>query len=349
MAEYLRPLMIATRSCRFLVVQMKGIVMRFGNMSQAWPIVVAAVCLAACVYDKPLPDDGFVDVPGGRVAFRVVGHGGGVPVLLIHGGPGATSCSYVATIGGIAASRPVVVYDQLGSGNSDRMVDLNHDATLPRFVAEVTAIRKQLGLKEVHLVGHSWGAAVAFEFLLTGDLTGVRSISFVGPLLSTPRWIEDANALVESLPVDARDAIKAAKSSGKYDTAEFAAANEVFAAQFSWRTPRDQWRLPDCDSTPVRFNKELYQYMWGPSEFVSTGTLRDYDRIERLRELKLPTLFLVGEYDEARPETVREFQARVPGSIVKVIPGAAHMVNIDQTQAFNEAIAEFLASVEKPH
>lgn len=65
--------------------------------------------------------------------------------------------------------------------------------------------------------------------------------------------------------------------------------------------------------------------------------------------MKLPTLFLVGEYDEARPETVREFQARVAGSLVKVIPGAAHMVNIDQTEAFNEAIAEFLASVEKSH
>jgi proline iminopeptidase len=303
--------------------------------------------LAACASDHPLPDDGFVDVPGGRVAFRVLGKGGRVPVLLIHGGPGATSCSFAATMDGVAASRAVVTYDQLGSGNSDRMVDLDRDAVLPRFVKEVTAIRKELGLKEVHLVGHSWGAAVALEYLLTGDSAGVLSVSFVGPLLSTPRWIEGTNALVESLSADARDAIKAANSSGQYDTAAFETANEEFEAQFLLRTPRKQLRLEDCESTPVRFNTELYEYMWGPSEFVSTGTLRDYDRIERLRELKLPTLFLIGEYDEARPETVREFQARVPGSTVKVIPGAAHMINLDQTQAFNEAIAEFVASVEK--
>jgi len=86
--------------------------------------------------------------------------------------------------------------------------------------------------------------------------------------------------------------------------------------------------------------------MWGPSEFVATGTLRDYDRIKRLHELTLPTLFLVGEYDEAPPATVREFQALVPGSIVKVIPGAGHEVAVDSTKAFNEAIAEFLKSVE---
>ena len=75
------------------------------------------------------------------------------------------------------------------------------------------------------------------------------------------------------------------------------------------------------------------------------GSVR-YNRIDRLTELNIPTFFLVGEHDEARPETMLEFQALVPGSIVKVIPGAAHMVNVDQPQAFNEAINEFLATVE---
>jgi proline iminopeptidase len=101
-----------------------------------------------------------------------------------------------------------------------------------------------------------------------------------------------------------------------------------------------------CESTPVRFNAELYEYMWGPSEFVATGTLRDYDRIDRLAEIRIPTLFLVGEHDEARPETMLEFQALVPGSVVKVIPDAAHVVNVDQSQAFNRAIDEFLSAVE---
>lgn len=310
-------------------------------------LLIAASGLAGCASHRPLPDDGFVDVPGGRVAFRVIGGGGSVPVLLIHGGPGGTSCSYASTVDGIASSRPVVLYDQLGSGNSDRMLDLNRDAVLPRFVMEVQAIRQQLDLKEVHLVGHSWGATVALEYLLTANPTGVRSVSFVGPLLSTPRWIKDANELVGRLPQDAQDAIQAAISTGKYDTPEFQAANEVFEANFAVRTPREQRRVPACAATPVRFNAQLYEYMWGPSEFVANGTLRDYDRVAQLSALKLPTLFLVGEYDEARPETVREFQAHVPGSIVRVIAGAGHGVAYDQTAAFNEAIAEFIRGAEK--
>lgn len=288
-----------------------------------------------------------MDVPGGRVAFRVIGGGDAVPVLLIHGGPGATSCSYVSTVDGLASKRAVVVYDQLGSGNSDRMLDLERDAQLARFVEEVAAIRAELGLREVHLVGHSWGATVALEYLLTTSAAGVRSVSFVGPLISTARWIEDANALVEALPQAAREAVAAAKATGRYDTPEFAAAEEVFMASFGTRTPKEQRNLPACDSTPLRFNVALYQHMWGPSEFVATGTLRDYDRVARLAELRLPTLFLVGEFDEARPQTMLEFQSRVPGSIVRVIPGAAHGVHVDRTAEFNAVLGEFLSTAER--
>ena len=53
--------------------------------------------------------------------------------------------------------------------------------------------------------------------------------------------------------------------------------------------------------------------MWGAGEFTATGLLRDYDRTDRLGELKLPVLFLAGRHDEAVPETVADFQRRVPG------------------------------------
>ena len=307
----------------------------------------ATLALAACDSTPPLPDDGFVNAPGGRIAFRVIGKGNGVPLLIIHGGPGSSSCLYPATLAGVGASRPVVMYDQLGSGNSDRTTNLGRDGVLSRFVAEVAAIRSELGLDELHLVGHSWGAAVALEYLLSGHATGVRSVIFVGPLISTSRWIQDANALVGMLPAETQQAVAAATASGKFDTPEFNAANDVFMAQFLSRRMPELRNFTDCTASPRAFNFELYEYMWGPSEFVSTGTLRDYDRIGRLSEIAIPTMFLVGQYDEARPETMREFQALVPGSVVKVIPDAAHLVNVDQTGAFNEAIAEFLVSVEK--
>lgn len=314
-------------------------------------LLMASLLFSGCTTVRPLPADGFVQVPGGRVAFRVIGSGAAVPVLLIHGGPGATSCVYASTMDSLAASRPIVMYDQLGSGNSDLMLDLDRDAVLSRFVTEVVSVREKLGLTEVHLVGHSWGATIALEYLLTAKPVGVRSLTFVGPLISTPVWIEDTKALINQLPVDAKNAIHAAFDSGNFATKEIDAANMAFSQEFGVRTAMtdEEWRerFPVCASTPTPFNKELYEHMWGPTEFVSTGTLRHHDRVDRLRELMLPTLFLVGEYDTARPETMLKMQALVPGSALKVIPGAGHAVPIDQTRAFNEALAEFMASAER--
>ena len=313
-------------------------------------LLATLLTVVGCSTTRPLPDDGFVQVPGGRIAFRVLGEGSGIPVLMIHGGPGGTSCGYANTLNALAESRPVIIYDQLGSGNSDLLVDLPRDAVLSRFVAEVAAVRARLGLAEVHLVGHSWGATVALEYLLTAKPVGVRSVSFVGPLISTPLWIEDTKALVKLLPAGTQDVINKALVSGNFGTPEFEAADTVFSQNFGIRTSMSKEertkRFPICASTPRRFNKELYEYMWGPAEFISTGTLRNYDRVDRLRDLKLPTMFLAGEFDTARPETMRRFQALVPGSVVKVIPGAGHGVATDQTRAFNEALADFLASVD---
>lgn len=308
---------------------------------------VLSLALVACAPPTELPDDGFVDVTGGRIAFRVMGNANGVPLLVIHGGPGNTSCHYVETLTGIAAERPVILYDQLGSGYSDRITDLEALAVVPRFVEEVTAIRHDLGLDEVHILGHSWGAVIAVEYLLTADPTGVLSVTLAGPLIGTERWIQDANDLTARLSEESQASIRAAVSSGEFATEEFHAANAEFMSQFGARRPADY--SPEgmfaCTLQP-KGGSGLYEYMWGPSEFVSTGTLRDFDRIDRIHELSLPVLFLVGEYDEARPETMREFQQLVSGSQVTVIPDAAHSTNWDQPEAFNAAVIEFLAGVE---
>lgn len=282
---------------------------------------------------------------GGRIAFRVIGKEDSAPVLVIHGGPGSSSCSYPSSLIGIAAERQVIMYDQLGSGYSDRITDLKKYAVLSRFVSEIKAIREELGLKRLHLVGHSWGAAIALEYLLTEEADGVLSVVFVGPLLGTERWIQDANNLVAMLPTKTQAAIHSASKSGDYSTPEFKAADDIYWSKFGVRTSTEELDRSDCDASPSG-NSGLYNYMWGPSEFLATGTLRNYNRIDRLSDLKIPTLFIVGQYDEARPDTAREYQALVSDSVVTVIPDAGHMINLDQPELFNAAIIDFFAKVE---
>lgn len=319
------------------------------------PFLILAGLAAACsapparsVDDLDrMPDDGFVEVRGARVAYDVLGGGPGVPALFIHGGPGGTGCGFTLSLDELSRTRPVIVYDQIGSGYSSRIPeDRRPDFTdFARFLEEIDALRAELNLEEVHLVGSSWGTAVALEYLLEGASDGVRSVTFVGPYFSTERWLADTDALIETLSEPSQAAIAEAVASGEFDTPAFQAADAEFAGLYGIRTPRDQIDFGACTLEPPG-NSGMYEFMWGPSEFVSTGTLRDYDRIARLPEVRVPTLFVRGEFDEPSDATVAEYQAMIPGARYETIPDAGHGVYIDQPEAFDAVMVEFLASVE---
>jgi proline iminopeptidase len=107
--------------------------------------------------------------------------------------------------------------------------------------------------------------------------------------------------------------------------------------------PRD--KSAECDT--VRNNDQVYNYMWGPTEFRATGTLRDYDHEAYLSRITGPVLFIGGQYDEARPETLYRFQKKVIGSKVIIIPNAGHVQIIDQPGPFTEALRPFMRDAEK--
>src|SRR6266850_4943415 len=127
-------------------------------------LFLASLSLAGCERRVVSPDEGFIDVPGGRVWYRVVGKGHRTPLLLLHGGPGAPSY-YLKPLAALGDERPVVFYDQLGCGRSDRPDDSTL-WTIQRFIDELATVRKALNLKEVHILGTSWGTMLATDYML---------------------------------------------------------------------------------------------------------------------------------------------------------------------------------------
>ncbi len=111
---------------------------------------------------KIAPGEGYVQVPGGKVWYRIVGGGSATPLLLLHGGPGFTS-HYLDRLQQLSDERPVVSYDQLGAGRSERPEDMRL-WRVERFVEELAELRAELGLARVHLLGHSWGTPGALSW-----------------------------------------------------------------------------------------------------------------------------------------------------------------------------------------
>jgi proline iminopeptidase len=286
------------------------------------------------------PREGYVTVEGGRVWYRIVGSGTGTPVLLLHGGPGVPS-NYLKPLTALADDRPVIYYDQLGTGKSDHPTDSTLWTTA-RFVRELATVRDSLGLDEVHLYGHSWGTMLAAAYMETKP-AGVKSVTFASPCLSAARWQADADTLIRALPDSMRRHIATHEAAGTTATAQYQAAMSDYYSRFVMRTAPPP---ADAESSMVGIAMSVYGTMWGPSEFAATGNLKSYDATPRLHEITVPTLFTAGEFDEATPSTTRWYASLVPGSRYETIPGAAHMVTIDNAEETVRVQREFLRAVD---
>lgn len=304
----------------------------------AW--LLLAVCTQLVAADIE-PGDGFIEVTGGPVWYRIAGEGPGVPLLVLHGGPGGTSCRF-SLLEPLGEERPLIRYDQLGTGRSARPDDLSL-WTVERFVEELHTIRQRLGLERLHLLGHSWGGALAAAYVLEKGSEGIVTLTLSSPLLSTPQWIADANWLRAQLPEDVQATLKEHEEAGTLDSEAYQDASEIFYERHVYGGPK----LDDpeaCAGAP--WNQVIYEYMWGPTEFSATGTLLDFDVTGRLHEIDAPVLFITGEFDEARPETVAGFQQRVPGARLAVMEGVAHYSLGKDPEGYMAILEEFLDSAE---
>ena len=284
---------------------------------------------------------GMVAVPGGNIFYEVSNPDAeGTPLLLIHGGPGGTSCGY-GLMDNQILDRPVIRYDQLETGRSDRP-GLRQQWNIEHSVAEIDAIRRSLNLDELHLMGWSWGGAVAAEYVLKGQQEGIGGMILAGPLLSTPVWIEDANYLLSTMPEELQSTIRLHEAAEDYDHPDYIAATDSFYARFM--TPLGRPYVPECEG--VSGNNEVYSTMWGPTEFTATGTLLTYDRREQLPDIDVPVLIISGEFDEARPETMETFAGMMPEARVEVVPGAGQGAPLERPELVADLVSSFLSEIE---
>ena len=297
--------------------------------------------LAAAATDTFPSEEGMIDVPGGKVWYRKIGNGPGVPLLAMHGGPGGTSCRF-EVLAPLANERPVIFYDQLGSGRSEHPTDTSL-WNFPRFVQEVDAVRRALKLDAVHLLGHSWGGSLAAEYMIATKPTGVQSVIFSSPLISTPRWIADADSLREQLPEAIQHVLNENEKAGTLDSPAYQAATDSFYARHVQRLPTPT--IARCKG--VVSNDTIYRQMWGPTEFLSNGSLKSWTRSADMDEITAPSLFIAGEFDEARPTTLEEFRKTMRNARLVVIPGAAHAAMREKPADYIAAVRAFLADVEK--
>lgn len=281
-------------------------------------------------------ETGFIPVEGGKVWYKVTGNTKGTPLVVLHGGPGYPH-DYLEPLEDLAIDRKVVFYDQLGCGNSEKTAD-SQLWTVEKFVEELRQVVAALELGTYHILGHSWGSALAVSFALTKPI-GLASLILSDPYLSSPVWDRDAKRLIGLLPRDMQGVLKNEKSSPD----ERRQVLREYEFRYIFRM--DPHPEP-CNESDRKMSREIYNFMWGPRESEISGTLCNLDLTPRLPEITKPVLLLCGRYDEATPEACEYFRSLFPNAQPSFFEDSAHFPFWNKRGEYMKRVQKFLGEME---
>jgi pimeloyl-ACP methyl ester carboxylesterase len=260
---------------------------------------------------------GFAEINGTKIYYEVAG--AGHPLVLIHGGQ-MDSRMWDEQFQLFSKTYRVVRFDVRGYGKSpgSKNVYASED--------DLAALLKFLKVEKAYVVGLSLGGRIAIDFALTHpEMTD--GIVPVAPGLSGFHFSDDPSEWNLLRAVQAGDSAKA--TDYWLQTGYMAPAME---------NPKIAPRLRQLSLENVRENLDnpLLETMPNPPA------------IDRLPQIKAPTLILVGNRDVADIHQICGLlRARIPGAKEIVIEGSGHIVNMEKPEEFNRAVLDFLSSLPK--
>jgi proline iminopeptidase len=285
-----------------------------------------------------------IPVAGGKYKVWTKRIGSGpVKVLLLHGGPGFTH-DYLEAMESFLpqAGIEMYYYDQLGVGNSD-IPDDPELWTLPRYLTEVEEVRRGLGLDHFVLFGHSWGGILAMEYALNYQqhLRGLVISDMCAGMQSYLKYT--ASLKTKLLTPDLLKRFNALEAAKDYDNPEYMriAMEELYPKMVCRLKP---WPEPLTRAFRLS-NQKIYNQMQGKSEFEVTGNLRDWERWDRLHEIKVKTLTIGANHDEMDPDDMRKMATLMPNATCAICPDGSHLAMWDDQAVYFRHLLGFLAKV----
>jgi proline iminopeptidase len=284
-----------------------------------------------------------VPVVGGKYKVWTKRMGSGpIKVLLLHGGPGF-SHEYLEAMESFLpqAGIEMYYYDQLGCNNSDHPDDTSL-WTLPRYLNEVEEVRRGLGLDNFILYGHSWGGILAMEYALNYQ-QHLRGLVISNMTAGTQAYLKHTASIKLQLPPEELARLNALEAKQDYDSPEYEKImmEDLYPKMICRTHP---WPN-SVDRAFAHSNQTIYVQMQGKSEFLVTGNLKDWERWDRLHEIKVKTLTIGARYDEMDPEDMKKMATLMPNASSFICPNGSHLCMWDDQALYFQHLINFLHSV----
>jgi len=272
---------------------------------------------------------GFLDVPGGQLYYEVAGTGH--PLVFIHAGV-ADNRMWDEQFVPFAEHYRVIRYDTRGFGKTrTEGVEFSNRQDLYDLLTH-------LGVEQAYVIGLSRGGQIAVDFtvehpeMVAALIPAAAGLSGYDEPLGESDEVEQEAALFTHM--------EELWEKGAHDELQDL---EVHAWVDGPRQPVGR-AAPEVRERVREMNAGAYNR----GEPEPKPQPLDPPAAGRLKEIAVPTLVLIGDLDELATQAMAEYMAQhIPGARKVVFPGAAHMVNMEQPERFNQVVLEFLDRVEK--
>ena len=274
----------------------------------------------------------FKTADGASLWYEVLGSGAGTPLVVVNGGPGFDHaylhCS--SCWAELAKSRPVVLYDQRGNGRSSD-IQPGQACGLAEQIADLEALRGQLGAEKVDLLGHSWGGYLVMAYAARHP-ERIRRLIIVDS--AAPKIQDTAFLFKYVFPEKQAQSESAAFAVELSDPAAIAEDLRVYMSMLFYTTEaRDAMlaRLPSLD-----YSQAVNRAVW--------GDLQRFDLNPELPKFRFPTLVVTGRYDfNVAPSVAWAIHRAIPASELAVFEQSGHLPFCEETAAFVSRIDAFLS------
>ena len=273
-----------------------------------------------------------------------IGNNPKIKVLLLNGGPGATH-EYFECFENFLPKEGIefIYYDQLGTGRSTNPMDTSY-WDLARYVEEVETVRKALNLNKdnFYLLGHSWGGILAMEYAVKykANLKGLIISNMMASCPAYDKYAEEVLApqMEPNVLAEIR-ALEAANDFGNPRYMEILIPN--FYEKHVCRIPAQDWPEPMSRSLN-QTNQSLYVTMQGPSEFGLSGKLEQWNRMDDLKHIKVPTLVIGATHDTMDPAYMEKMANSMENGSFLLCPKGSHMCMYDDQERYMYGLIKFL-------
>ncbi|KAG0648373.1 L-amino acid amidase [Hyphodiscus hymeniophilus] len=269
------------------------------------------------------------------------------PLVCLHGGPGVPH-DYLLPIRNLWTTHgiPVIMYDQLGCGNSTHIKEKLGDGgfwTVSLFLSELENLLSQLGIQDDYdLLGQSWGGMLGAEHAIRQP-KGLHKLVIADSPASMVLWVEAADKLREGLPKDVQQTLLKHERDGTTDSKEYEVAMHVYYDRHVCRVKPWPEEFEKANQL-LEEDNTVFMTMNGPSEFFVTGTLKTWSVIDEVHKIIAPTLLINGKYDEAQDSVMEPFYKSIKNVKWEHFPESSHLPQLEEPERFLEVVGKYLKS-----